>query len=163
MSDFESRVIELLEQILKNTTKQPRKLNKEPEQWQYDVFEGYWGKYPKKQGKKEAFKHFCATVRSNDDKALISAAFHNYLNYLKQYTVEEKYIQKGSTFFNNWKDWLRPDLRDDIWDLKKPPTPGMKTLYGDVVSHSSPDSQFVYMVSGAIYEWRGNKYVYREG
>lgn len=68
-----------------------------------ELFEIFWKRYPEKDGKKQAQKHFNSSViKENDiydfDKALD--------NYLKSDKVSKGYIKNGSTFFNNWKDWV---------------------------------------------------------
>lgn len=66
-------------------------------------FEQVWARYPKRVGKKEAMRHFHATVKSEQDFTNINKALDNYLvseDYLKGF------IQNGSTWFNNWSDYL---------------------------------------------------------
>ena len=36
----------------------------------------------------------------------IQKAVDNYIQYLKDNKTEDKYIKHGSTFFNNWEDYL---------------------------------------------------------
>jgi hypothetical protein len=66
-------------------------------------FESVWKQYPNKEGKKEAIKHFNSSVKSQDDFNNINKALKNYLQAEK---VKKGYIKMGSTWFNNWKDWL---------------------------------------------------------
>lgn len=66
-------------------------------------FEQVWARYPKRVGKKEAMRHFHATVKSEQDFKNLNKALDNYLvseDYLKGF------IQNGSTWFNNWSDYL---------------------------------------------------------
>lgn len=69
------------------------------------AFEVIWEKYPDKSGKKEAVRHFLASVETQEDFASIEIALENYL---KSQRVKNGYIQNGSTWFNNWKDWISP-------------------------------------------------------
>jgi hypothetical protein len=66
-------------------------------------FEAAWEAYPEKSGKKAAIQHFIASVRSEEDfQSLMRAMGH----YLKSPRVLKGFVQNGSTWFNNWKDWI---------------------------------------------------------
>lgn len=67
-------------------------------------FRQIWEEYPKKLGKKAAYKHFKATVHNQGDFMRIKEALKNYKN--TENVKEGKYIQNGSTWFNNWEDWV---------------------------------------------------------
>lgn len=69
----------------------------------YSRFETLWLKYPNKDGKKDALRHFNASVKTEQDWADIQQALENYLQSKK---VKEGYIKNGSTWFNNWRDWI---------------------------------------------------------
>jgi len=73
-------------------------------------FEEIWKKYPNKDGKKEAERHFKATVKSDKDLKDINIALENYL---KSERVLKGFVKNGSTWFNNWRDWI------DVFDAKK--------------------------------------------
>lgn len=66
------------------------------------VFEDIWTKYPKRVGKKEALRHFLASVLDENDVNEITTALENYI---KSERVSNGFIQNGSTWFNNWRDW----------------------------------------------------------
>ena len=67
-------------------------------------FEERWRKYPVKDGKREAKKHFLATVKRDKDLMDFDTALENYLSNLK---IESwKKPKNGKTFFNNWTDWV---------------------------------------------------------
>lgn len=70
-----------------------------------------WKRYPRREGKKQAFRYFKASVKSSKDWVDITSALENYLkNLSKKKIVDTQYIQKGSTWFNNWQDWIQaPD------------------------------------------------------
>jgi len=70
-------------------------------------FLSVWLKYPKKLGKKEAQKHFNASVVSDQDLKDIDLALEKYIAYVAG--KDAQYIQMGSTWFNNWRDWLDYD------------------------------------------------------
>lgn len=83
-----------------------RRLDKKREECLFD-FETLWIKYPSKIGKDFAFKHFKASVRSEKDYQDIQTALENYI---KSERVTKGYIQNGSTWFNNWHDWVVPPI-----------------------------------------------------
>ena len=67
-------------------------------------FDLLWAEYPKRLGKKEALRHFNASVKSDVDLADIKLALANYKASVAGKDVQ--YIQNGSTWFNNWRDWV---------------------------------------------------------
>ncbi len=83
----------------KNREEKKRKdIDKKKEQ-----FNKLWSKYPNKDGKKQAEKHFNTSVKTEKDWQDINKALENYL---KSERVKNNYIKNGSTWFNNWKDWV---------------------------------------------------------
>ncbi len=78
-----------------NTTTQPKYISFN--------FDNIWSKYPKRVGRKAALKHFYASVKTEKDHDDIHLALENYL---KSERVKENFIQNGSTWFNNWRDWI---------------------------------------------------------
>lgn len=66
-------------------------------------FDEVWGQYPVKDGKKAAERHFRATVKTLEDFEAIKKALQNYLASDK---VKKGFIKNGSTWFNNWRDWV---------------------------------------------------------
>jgi predicted phage replisome organizer len=71
-----------------------------------ECFPTLWEKYPKKLGRKDAFRHFKGSIKTQEDIDMINKALDNYLNHIKQNKIEQRYIQHGSTWFNNWRDWI---------------------------------------------------------
>lgn len=69
-----------------------------------DSFEGVWKRYPAKDGKKEAERHFRATVHTCDDLKDMHQALDRYLAVLE--SDPNRPPKNGSTWFNNWKDWV---------------------------------------------------------
>lgn len=69
-------------------------------------FEEIWSRYPKKDGRKDALKHFKASVKSDEDFLLISKALEKYRKKLLEDSTPLKFTKSGSTWFNNWKDSL---------------------------------------------------------
>ena len=66
-------------------------------------FEALWVKYPNRQGKKDALRHYKASVLTDQNRTDIEQALNNYLQ-CKQ--VKEGFIKNGSTWFNQWQDWV---------------------------------------------------------
>jgi len=75
-------------------------------------FECLWSDYPKKDGKKEAFRHFNAqmnrTKREDWEKTILQykQALMNYNNSEPVRRGEARYIKNGATWFHNWEDWI---------------------------------------------------------
>ena len=79
----------------------------------YD-FQAIWAKYPNRDGGKEAERHFKASVKTAKDYADIQIALENYMQSEK---VSKGYIKNGSTWFNNWRDWI--DYEEPSGDSKE--------------------------------------------
>lgn len=69
-------------------------------------FELIWSKYPKPDGRKRAERSFSASVKTDQDWADIKKAYENYMAHIKNNNTEKQYIKNGSTWFNNWQDWI---------------------------------------------------------
>lgn len=66
-------------------------------------FETLWKAYPKPVGKKDALRHYQATVKTEEDAAAIIKALENYK---RSERVLKGFVQNGSTWFNQWRDWV---------------------------------------------------------
>ena len=66
-------------------------------------FDIIWKLYPSRVGKKAALKHFKASVKEEKDYLDIQKALDNYLSSER---VKKGILQNGSTWFNNWRDWI---------------------------------------------------------
>lgn len=89
-----------------NTTKDKLiedKLSKVNTNTAWEEFESIWCMYPKRIGKKEAERHFKAQIKNQEDLLNIRKSLENYL---KSDRVKRGFIQNGSTWFNNWRDWI---------------------------------------------------------
>ncbi|MDD5551490.1 MAG: hypothetical protein PHS34_09535 [Candidatus Omnitrophica bacterium] len=75
-------------------------------------FESLWKRYPKRLGKKEALRHFRATVKTDEDWQNINKALDNYLQS-KNVKENTQFIQHGSTWFNNWQDWIELEIKKE--------------------------------------------------
>ena len=76
-------------------------------------FDAVWTDFPNKIGRTAAERSFKSSVKTDKDYEDIKKALHYYL---KSERVSKKFIQNGSTWFNNWRDWV------DNPDPKKPET-----------------------------------------
>jgi len=70
-----------------------------------NAFDSLWKEYPRRLGKKAALRHFTTSVKSSADYERIKKALANYRAKLMKDKTEERFIQHGSTWFNNWQDW----------------------------------------------------------
>lgn len=70
------------------------------------VFTEAWKRYPKKIDKKDALKHYLASVKNSDDEIKLLKAVDNYNRHISIQKTELRYIKNGSTFFFNWTDWV---------------------------------------------------------
>ncbi len=66
-------------------------------------FEPVWARYPKKVGRKQAERHFHATVKTEKDIKDIGVALDHYLASER---VFKGFVMNGPTFFNQWRDWV---------------------------------------------------------
>ena len=73
------------------------------------IFLSLWERYPNKDGKKDALKHFNVSVHTNEDTINIEKALNNYLSSER---VKKGYVKNGATWFNNWRDWI--DMKPEI-------------------------------------------------
>ena len=81
-----------------------------------EEFEFLWNKYPKKLGKKKAVSHFKASVSNEQDLKDIDKALNNYLDEIKYKKIQEDYIKHGSTWFNQWRDYLMYTFKKSNFD-----------------------------------------------
>lgn len=89
----------------KSTTKENTKETTNTKEKILSFFEIVWSKYPMKAGKKEALRHYKATVKCQEDVDNCEKALVNYLKHLALPQNSYKHPMNGSTWFNNWQDW----------------------------------------------------------
>ena len=93
--------------------KREYKEDKIRESFSFDVI---WTMYPQKSrvGKKAAVRHFEASVKTDQDFEDIQTALKNYL---ASDVVKKGFVQNGSTWFNQWRDWVdfKPPDEVDKW------------------------------------------------
>ena len=81
-------------------------------------FNEIWAKYPKRDGRKSAYKHFLASVVNDKDWQDINIALENYF---KCESFKNGFIKNGSTWFNQWRDFI--DFVEPIKPSNKPQQP----------------------------------------
>lgn len=69
-----------------------------------EEFEKVWERYPNKDGKKAALRHFIASVKTDKDVVRIHTALDKYLEHIER-EGKQNFLKNGSTWFNNWQDW----------------------------------------------------------
>jgi hypothetical protein len=79
--------------------------NKRIEEPKNKAFDVLWKSYPNRSGKKNALRHFNTTVKTAEDYKNIQTALQNYL---ASGNVKNGFIKNGSTWFNEWQDWVEP-------------------------------------------------------
>lgn len=95
-------ILETQIRLDKNRLDKKRKENiKDVSVYDFDLI---WDKYPNKDGKKSAKRHFMATVKTKHDLNDINRSLDNYKEHLDK--NDWKKPKNGSTWFNNWKDWV---------------------------------------------------------
>ena len=77
------------------------------------LFEFIWNLYPNKDGKKASWRRFCEDIRTKQDWKNIKSALVNYKDNLKRESWKK--TKSASTWFNNWRDWIRdPTLTPEL-------------------------------------------------
>lgn len=65
-------------------------------------FEEVWSQYPKKQGKKDALRHYIAWRKAskNNTNEFLLKKLNEYKKYIQYNNIEYRFIKNGSTWFN---------------------------------------------------------------
>lgn len=69
-------------------------------------FDVIWSRYPRRLGRKEAERHFKASVKTTQDWLDIQKALENYITQIRHEKIQDEFIKHGSTWFNNWRDYV---------------------------------------------------------
>lgn len=109
-------------------------------------FEEIWNLYPNKVGRKAAERHFKASVKEEKDFAEIKIALKNYT---ASDNVRKGFVQNGSTWFNNWRDWIVNPVKNPNAPRKKVFTknPNCACCHGTGINPdipSKPNCQFCW-------------------
>ena len=78
-------------------------------------FEELWKLYPRKQGKKDALKHYKRAVKEGTTDAEIREGIQSYVGYIEKNNVDKRYVKHGSAWFNQegWLDDYEIHFEDD--------------------------------------------------
>lgn len=79
---------------------QPEPEIKQPASNYSKDFEEFWKVYPRKVGKGEAYKKYCARLKDGWSEAELLEAATNYASKVIRERTEEKYIKHGKTFLS---------------------------------------------------------------
>ena len=84
-------------------------------------FDQLWKLYPRKDGRKDAFRHYQRARKNGTTFEQVKAGILNYCEYLKREKVEQRYIQMGSTWFNgeHWNDEYQSNREPTLKDYAK--------------------------------------------
>jgi hypothetical protein len=134
-----SKVAELKDNYTKNLQATGKKVSLEVEEDKKKKekkeplagFEDLWERYPNKDGKKAAEKYFHSTVKTEEDYTAINKALDKYITNLKTETWKKP--KNGSTWFNNWQDWIDWEETGTMEPLYTMPdiNGGTKDLYSE--------------------------------
>ena len=71
-----------------------------------EEFESLWKRYPRKDGKKDALRHYTSARKDGVDYQTISDGLDRYLNYIEKAEVNDRYIKGGGSWFcgRHWDD-----------------------------------------------------------
>ena len=90
-------------------------------------FEALWKLYPRKQGKKDALKHYKRAVKEGATDDEIEAGIQSYVGYIEKNSIDKRYVKHGSAWFNQegWLDEYTTENQtkpsgnnfiDDLWE-----------------------------------------------
>lgn len=65
-------------------------------------FDDLWSRYPRKQGKKDALRHYTTARKCGVSYETISNGLDGYKTYIKRNGIENGYIKYGSSWFCEW-------------------------------------------------------------
>lgn len=88
-----------------NGLKEKENIKKKKRESEAD-FEALWELYPRKNGKKDAKRHYLAAVADGATFEEVKTGIEAYKRYIKKTGTEPKYVKMGSSFFcqRSWSD-----------------------------------------------------------
>lgn len=97
-------------------------------------FENLWAIYPRKQGKKDALKHYTKARKSGTTYEEVEQGIYAYRNYVQAMEMEERYIRMGSTFFSQ-RSWA------DDWSIRNRPKRqrGINAVFAEIFEEHKDD------------------------
>ena len=88
--------------LVQNPSKSFKSADSPTEKDYANEFEGLWKKYPRKQGKKDALRHYIAARKKNVSLQTISDGLDAYNAYLIRNEIGSGYVKLGSSWFCEW-------------------------------------------------------------
>ena len=78
-------------------------------------FETLWKKYPNKQGRKDALRHYISARKKNVSFEIVDKGIDNYIEHIQRVGTQKQYIMHGSTWFNgeHWNDEYETSIEVD--------------------------------------------------
>ena len=69
-------------------------------------FNALWAIYPRKQGRKDALRHYTAARKDGVSYLTVEEGIYRYLDYIKRNNISINYIKMGSSWFcqRSWDD-----------------------------------------------------------
>jgi hypothetical protein len=65
-------------------------------------FDDLWSRYPRKQGKKDALRHYTTARKCGISYETISNGLDAYIDYIRRNGIEKGFIKYGSSWFCEW-------------------------------------------------------------
>lgn len=120
----------IIQDIITQEVNEKENIKRKSESELESDFEELWKLYPRKVGKKDAFKYYKAAIKNGTTNEQIRQGIENYNAWLKAKN-ETEYIKHGSTFFSKeaWNDDYDLthvnrgdpfDVRNQYWDENDP-------------------------------------------
>lgn len=87
-------------------------VQKEKKQSRVFDFDSVWKEYPERKGKKQAERHFRASVKTDADLTALHTALEKYKAQVKANRDSgwSRPWMNGSTWFNQWQDWVEHEV-----------------------------------------------------
>lgn len=86
-------------------------------------FEEVWKTYPRKQGKKDALRHYITARKKGALQTDIVIGLERYNQYIKNNNISQQYIKQGKTWFceRSWEDDYNVVFKSDKKNVKETP------------------------------------------
>ena len=83
-----------------------------------EEFETLWERYPRKDGKKDALRHYRSARRNGVPYQTISEGLYRYIEYIEMNNTQPQFIKTGSSWFcgHHWDDEYRAVKKGIDWD-----------------------------------------------
>lgn len=80
-----------------------------------EEFNQLWKKYPNKQGRKDALRHYISARKKKVSYEIIDKGIDNYIEHIQRVGTQKQYIMHGSTWFcgEHWNDEYEVSIEAD--------------------------------------------------